>query len=618
MGKRKARGRYERKKRVFFGNQFLAVETDAADVTAEEVFEEVEAASDTPLADSSFLKLHGLPFLDELGSDQDNSDDSSDDEESVADGNRIINLRNLGKLIGASCICRHCRTGSMTLGETGRFGLAPTLELTCGSCGCSSTGTLAQKQIRGRSHFYDVNRKAVLGMRLIGRGYTALKTLCTVLDMPLPMSKRTFDCHRKSVHSAAKSVCGKSMRKAAAAVLAARSDQERPEEVAVSTDGTWMRRGHSSLYGVQSVISHNTQQIVDVEALSKSCAQCTSWNARKSNGSISQDQFDTWYAGHHDSCDINTNVSAPAMEALAAVSLWRRSEEKNSLKYTCYIGDGDSKGFNAVSQAKPYGDTDVIKDECIGHVQKRVGKAFRELKKKLGSDKLEDGKPLCGKNRLTEKYMDRLQNYYGKAVRSNVGDLRGMTKAIWASVCHRASTDAKPRHEFCPPGQDSWCKWQQREAGVDVVVEHNDPIPDAVFRAIKPIYVRLTDINLLRRCLRGATQNVNECFNGTLWRMCPKESFCGLQTVETSVFLAVVIFNHGISTLLSVLDAMSCSYTSHTIKGLGALDSQRLYHSARKSADAEKRARKRRRATKKGFLDQAAEKDRGEYDAGAF
>ena len=88
----------------------------------------------------------------------------------------------------------------------------------------------------------------------------------------------------------------------------------------------------------------------------------------------------------------------------------------------------------------------------------------------------------------------------------------------------------------------------------------------------------------------------------TLWRICPKESFCGLQTVETSIFLAVVIFNHGISTLLGVLDEMSCSYTSHTIKGLGALRSQRLYHSARKSSDSEKRARKHRRAIKKGFL----------------
>ena len=118
------------------------------------------------------------------------------------------------------------------------------------------------------------------------------------------------------------------------------------------------------------------------------------------------------------------------METEAAVKLWKRSEETNGLKYVYYIGDGDRKGFDAVTADKPYGDIAVEKEECIGHVQKRLGKALRDLKKKQGKDKLSDGKPLCGKGRLTEKYMDRLQNYYGMAVPSNVGDLQGMAKAI--------------------------------------------------------------------------------------------------------------------------------------------------------------------------------------------
>eukprot|EP00117_Sycon_ciliatum_P005455 scpid97572/ scgid9397/ len=88
----------------------------------------------------------------------------------------------------------------------------------------------------------------------------------------------------------------------------------------------------------------------------------------------------------------------------------------------------------------PYGETEVVKDECIGHVQKRVGKGLRDLKQRLGSNPLSDAsKPLSGRGRLTEKYMDRLQTYYGKVIRSNIGDLQGMYKAIWASVCHRCT-----------------------------------------------------------------------------------------------------------------------------------------------------------------------------------
>ena len=125
---------------------------------------------------------------------------------------------------------------------------------------------------------------------------------------------------------------------------------------------------------------------------------------------------------------------------------------------------------------------------------------------------------------------------------------------------------------------------------------HKDPLSDAVMRAIKPLYMQLTDINLLQRCLRGATQNANECFNGTLWRLCPKETFCSATTVETSAYLAVLVFSHGSEMLTSVSQAMSCPYSLWTIRGMRSLDTQRPYHSKRKSSGEEKKARKHRRA----------------------
>ena len=48
-----------------------------------------------------------------------------------------------------------------------------------------------------------------------------------------------------------------------------------------------------------------------------------------------------------------------------------------------------------------------------------------------------------------------------------------------------------------------------------------DTIPPAVFEAIKPFGVQLTDQALLEKCLRGATQNNNEGWNGMLWGICP-------------------------------------------------------------------------------------------------
>ena len=78
--------------------------------------------------------------------------------------------------------------------------------------------------------------------------------------------------------------------------------------------------------------------------------------------------------------------------------MFEQSEQLRGLKYVKYIGDGDSKGFSEVRNAQPYGpDLSVEKEECIGHVQKRVGSNLRELKKSLKGKKLADGQPIGGK-----------------------------------------------------------------------------------------------------------------------------------------------------------------------------------------------------------------------------
>ena len=52
----------------------------------------------------------------------------------------------------------------------------------------------------------------------------------------------------------------------------------------------------------------------------------------------------------------------------------------HKLRYTEYYGDGDSKGFNGVENTYKDSGIKVVKKECVGHVQKRVGTALRKLK----------------------------------------------------------------------------------------------------------------------------------------------------------------------------------------------------------------------------------------------
>ena len=124
--------------------------------------------------------------------------------------------------------------------------------------------------------------------------------------------------------------------------------------------------------------------------------------------------------------------------------IFSRSIETRSLCYTDYYGNGDSKSF--VSVQNIYAPKVVCKKECIGHVQKPVDARLRKLKK------TEKGLTKLG---LTDKIIDRLQNYYGMAIRSNVGDLDTTKKAIFAVLFHVCSSEKNNYHVHCPPGADS-------------------------------------------------------------------------------------------------------------------------------------------------------------------
>ena len=67
-------------------------------------------------------------------------------------------------------------------------------------------------------------------------------------------------------------------------------------------------------------------------------------------GSETQEFLD-WMEKHQDSCNSNFSGSSPAMEAEGASILWVRSVEKNKLRYTVVISDGDAKMISRLNSA---------------------------------------------------------------------------------------------------------------------------------------------------------------------------------------------------------------------------------------------------------------------------
>ncbi|GFT51738.1 uncharacterized protein TNCV_4440401 [Trichonephila clavipes] len=182
---------------------------------------------------------------------------------------------------------------------------------------------------------------------------------------------------------------------------------------AVAVDGTWQKRGYTSLNGVVTVTSIDTGKVIDVDILSKYCA-CKN------------------LPFHEKDCKRNYVGSSGVMEI-------------------------------QVKKKNIYGNEYPIeKLECIGHVMKGMGTRLRRLKAQLKGQILSDGKCLSGKNRLTEHEIDNLQSYYGSAIRRNHSSVQNMRQAIWAIFLHKLSTDEYPQHGFCPIGEDSWCGFKKR------------------------------------------------------------------------------------------------------------------------------------------------------------
>ena len=86
---------------------------------------------------------------------------------------------------------------------------------------------------------------------------------------------------------------------------------------------------------------------------------------------------------------------------------------------------------------------------------------FEKLRAKTkdfgGKNKLKcvKGEKQKAKSRLTDSVIDKLQNYFGIALRSKVGNVKEMQSAILASMFHIASSEDSNYHIYRPKTSDS-------------------------------------------------------------------------------------------------------------------------------------------------------------------
>jgi len=70
----------------------------------------------------------------------------------------------------------------------------------------------------------------------------------------------------------------------------------------------------------------------------------------------------------------------------------------------------------------------------------------------------------------------------------------------------------------------------------------------------------LSETKLLERCVRGATQNRNECINSMVWVRCPKHKHHGVKVIRCAVASAVCHFHSGAASRVSVMNRLHSSW----------------------------------------------------------
>ena len=466
-------------------------------------------------------------------------------------GFRLVDMSLLSGLIGLlSCFeCDKKKSLYIEEDDAKRKGLASYLEVKCTNDNCSfSYSRYMSKGVKTNEQLMEVNARSVYAMRGIGVGHTGLQKFCGVMNMPPPIASKSYEIADK-LGVAAEKVAKVSMIEAAMEVK-----EIEGSDVGVSFDGSWQRRGYSSLNGVGTAISVSTGKVLDCETLSRHCKVCLNNAPLKETN---PDEYADWKLSHDDLCQLNHSGSASSMETAAAVTIFTRSIETHGLWYNNYFGDGDSSVFAAVENV--YSGVTVKKYECLGHYQKRVGSRLRKLRlrvKGLGGKakdktiihKTKDGKitkqTIKGKGKLTDHAINMLQNYFGIALRSGATSVSELRNKLLASFFHLASSADSEYHTYCPATKDSWCLFQKdRINGTNSYKPGKGFDPD-VINHVKPAYVSLTSESELSKCLHGHTQNANESFNSLIWERAPKTKYCTLSKLKMCVYDAISYFNY--------------------------------------------------------------------------
>lgn len=110
---------------------------------------------------------------------------------------------------------------------------------------------------------YEINRRIIFVMRLLDLGREILNLFAELMDIGKGISISTCDINMWHIHSVASSVFDSVYKKAVEEEKENNLKNGKPEaEFKVSGDGSWKKRGFTSLYDVTMLVGYYTGKII--------------------------------------------------------------------------------------------------------------------------------------------------------------------------------------------------------------------------------------------------------------------------------------------------------------------------------------------------------------------
>lgn len=230
---------------------------------------------------------------------------------------RVIEFFTLFTALSDILICRNCKQ-NVKFEETGIRGLGFKLVV---KCKCGSRHINSSPLINTG---FEINRRIVFVMRLLGIGRQGLNLFCNYMDIGSGIAEETYNRIVSHIHVAAKTVFDYCCKKAVEEEKKENEKIERPIlNFKVSGDGTWKKRGFKSLFGVTTLIAYYCGKVIDLDVRSSYCHACAKWQNKSKNSP----EYLEWKEAHDDEdCAKNHEGSAGSMEVESVKNMFSRSE----------------------------------------------------------------------------------------------------------------------------------------------------------------------------------------------------------------------------------------------------------------------------------------------------